>query len=201
MAELTVVCVSYQRYGNIPVLIHSFLAQTLQNFRILVMHDGPDARMRDILLEFRERHPAVVDFRFSDVRHNDWGHSNRAAGLQLVDTPFVLLTNDDNYYCPLFCEWMFNAIHENKADIAMCDMLHSHNTPGGRPQPPYRYFETGPKRLSLDIGCFIARTELAKRAGFRDKSHDGDATYFEDLLRVGGEVRFTKVPHALFVHN
>jgi hypothetical protein len=201
MLELTVVCVSYQRYRNIPVLIHSFLAQTLQNSKILILHDGPDPKMWEILSAFKKNYADVVDFRFSEKRNNDYGHSNRAAGLQLVDTPFVLLTNDDNYYCPVFCEWMFRAIHESNADIAMCDMLHSHNRPGGRPQAPYRYFETAPQRLSVDVGCFIAKTELAKKVGFRDKSHDGDATYFEDLLRAAGRARFVKVPNALFVHN
>lgn len=201
MVELTVVCVSYQRYRNIPVLIHCFLAQTVQNFKLLVLHDGFDSRMSNLLHDFKDRYPGVIDFKFSEQRHNDYGHSNRAWGIELADTPYILLTNDDNYYCPVFCEWMFKAIHEANADIGMCDMLHSHDRPGGRPQAPYRYFETAPKRLSVDIGCFIAKTELAKKVGFRDKTRDGDATYFEDLMRASGRGRFVKVPNALLVHN
>ena len=45
MKEITVICVAYKRYKNIPVLIHSFFAQTLQNFRLIVIHDGYDADM------------------------------------------------------------------------------------------------------------------------------------------------------------
>ena len=80
-------------------------------------------------------------------------------------------------------------------------MLHSHCNPGGRVQAAYRYFETKPIRLFVDIGCFIVKTEIAKRVGFRDKSHNGDATYFEDLVTTGGVKHLRKIDQALFVHN
>jgi len=86
-------------------------------------------------------------------------------------------------------------------DIVMCDMIHSHNKPGGRKQAPYNFFETRPQRLSVDMGCFMARSALAKQVGFRDKTHDGDATYFEDIVRAAGTPKVVKVPHVLFVHN
>jgi hypothetical protein len=62
-------------------------------------------------------------------------------------------------------------------------------------------FDTRPERGSLDMGCFIARTALAKQVGFRDKGHDGDATYFEDLVKAAGNARLLKVERTLFVHN
>jgi glycosyltransferase involved in cell wall biosynthesis len=198
---LTVICVAYKRYREIPVLIHSFLAQTLQNFKLIVLHDGYDQTMHQILSEFKERNPSAVDFVFSEVRYNDWGHTLRDIGIQMAETDYLLITNDDNYYCPVFVENMFAAIDAYQADIVLCDMIHSHNQPGGRPQPAYSLFQTAPKRCAIDIGCFIARTELAKAVGFRDKSHDGDATYFEDLVKLKSDIRIAKVPHVLFVHN
>jgi glycosyltransferase involved in cell wall biosynthesis len=203
MKEITVICVSYKRYKNIPVLIHSFLAQSLQNFKLLVLHDGYDAEMEVILQDFRNKYPDIFDYRFSDVRFNDYGHSLRDIGIRTLDTEYVLITNDDNYYCPKFLEYMFMPIHAETSppDIVLCDMIHSHNNPGGRPQGPYNLFKTSPGRLSIDIGCFIARSELAKKAGFRDKTHDGDATYFEDLVRAAVTPRIIKIDHVLFVHN
>jgi len=201
MKEITIVCVSYQRYKNIPVLIHCFLAQTLQNFKLLVLHDGYDATMDGILGRFKQEYPDIFDYKFSDVRYNDYGHSLREKGIGMLDTEYVLLTNDDNYYCPKFLEYMFGAIHAHKADIVMCDMIHSHNQPGGRPQLPYNLFVTMPKGGSMDIGCFIARSELAKKVGFRDKTHDGDATYFQDIVQATPGIRIAKIDHVLFVHN
>lgn len=201
--ELTVICVSYKRYLNIPILIHSFLAQTLQNFKLLVIHDGPDERMEGILSAFKRDYPAIFDYQFTPVRFNDYGHSLREIGIGQLDTEYVLITNDDNYYAPRFLEFMFDPIHKRQPppDIVLCDMVHSHNMAGGRNQPPYRFFETFPQSASIDIGCFIARSELAKMAGFRDKGFDGDATYFEDVVRAAGKPQIAKIDHVLFVHN
>jgi len=199
--ELTVVCVSYKRYVQIPVLIHSFLSQTVQSYKLLILHDGPDERMRLLLEPYRLQYPGKIEVVFTEQRYNDYGHSLRDMGIRMVDTPYLLITNDDNYYAPKFVEFMVPPMKARQADIAMCDMIHSHDHPGCRPQPSYRPFETRPARGSVDIGCFIARTDWAQRVGFRDKSHDGDATYFEDLLACAEKPTVLKVERTLFVHN
>ena len=61
MKQLTIICVSYKRYRNLPVLVHSFLAQSLQNFKLLVIHDGYDPRMEEILSEFKAKYPEEID--------------------------------------------------------------------------------------------------------------------------------------------
>ena len=199
--RLTVICVAHRRYRNINVLVHSFLTQTIQNFKLIILHDGYDEEMHQVLDEFKCRYPDVIEYRFSEIRHNDWGHSLRDMGIQIAQQEYLLITNDDNYYCPIFLESMFRALEVNNADIVMCDMIHSHSNPGGRPQLPYSLFQTAPKRLSVDIGCFIVKTELAKKVGFRDRGHDGDATYLEDLIGAKKDIRIAKVNQVLFVHN
>ena len=88
------------------------------------------------------------------------------------------------------------------ADVVMFDMIHSHDRPGGRPIPAYSYFDTRFARLNIDIGAAIVRGPLARAAGFRDHTHDGDATYFEDVARArGGPLALCKVHRVLFVHN
>jgi len=201
MKEITIVCVSYKRYELAPVLIHCFLAQTLQNFKLLMMHDGPDEKMEEIFSEFKAKHPDRFDYYFSAERYNDYGHSLRDIGIKMADTEYILITNDDNYYCPDFLEIMFNALHQTNASIVMCDMVHGHNNPGGRPQLRHTYFETFPQINSVDMGCFIVKTSFAKQVGFRDKGYAGDATYFQDLLSVAGDGKFAKVHQILFYHN
>lgn len=202
--QLTIICVSYKRYEMIPILIHSFLAQTLQNFKLLIIHDGYDQRMDEILSVFKRDYPDRVDYQFSETRFNDYGHTLRDIGIKQADTEYVLITNDDNYYAPRFLEQMFHAIDarpDAHPDIVYCDMIHSHNNPGLRWQLPYNRFETAPKRNHIDIGCFIAKSELAKKVGFRDKGFAGDATYFEDLLKAAPKPRVVKIPMVLLVHN
>ena len=202
--QLTIVCVAYKRYRNLPVLIHSLLAQTLQNFQLIVIHDGHDAEMASLLKPYADNHPDVIRVFFTEQRFNDYGHTLRDIGIQLADTEYLLLTNDDNYYVPRFLEYMFMPMDAQGADapdIVFCDMIHSHNNPGVRTQLPYNPFETRPERNFIDIGCFVARTELARKVGFRDKGFAGDATYFEDLVGAAVDAKLVKIPMTLFVHN
>jgi hypothetical protein len=123
-------------------------------------------------------------------------------GLREVSGDFVLLTNDDNYYVPKFIEYVTNAIVATKADVVLFDMVHSHRRPGGRKLPPYSFFETAYRARSIDVGSAVVKADLAKAAGFRDKSFGGDKTYFQDVARAaGGKLKICKLPQVLFVHN
>jgi hypothetical protein len=53
------------------------------------------------------------------------------------------------------------------------------------------------------MGAAAVRGELARRAGFRDKTHDGDATYFEDVARarLPDKLSICKISQVLLVHN
>ena len=196
--SVTIVCVCYRRYDQLPILIYAFMAQTLQNFRLLVLHDGPDERMHALLLRYKAEFPDRLSFVFSDKRHNDYGHSLRDLGIKLADSDYLLITNDDNYYCPRFLEFMFVAIERDDLDLVLCNMVHSYDIHG---IPSYNVLVTQPKRLFVDIGCFIVRTAIAKQVGFRDKSHDGDATFVEDLPVAKPDIKIGKVDKVLFVHN
>jgi len=201
-AVLEVLCVAYRRYGPLKVLVQSWLNQTAPNWRLKVYHDGPDAEFDRIMGEFaREAGPRVSYFH-SEQRFNDYGHSLRQLALQDAGGDYVLLTNDDNYYVPRFLEFLTGAIASTQADVVMFDMVHSHDRPGCRPLPAYSYFQTQYSRGNIDMGAAVVKTELARAAGFRDKSHDGDATYFEDVARArGGALSVCKISRTLFVHN
>ena len=190
---------------KIKVLIHSFLCQSLQNWKLHIIHDGFDALMDETLRPFSESHPEIT-YQFTESRHNDFGHSLRDMGIKVVDTEYLLITNDDNYYVPEFLKLMFNEIAMNKLDMVLCDMVHSNiNVSDGKMyylKDQYTYFRTYPQKFLIDIGCFIVRTSLAKEVGFRDKSFTGDGTFVEDIMsRFGQSIRVGKLEKVLFVHN
>ena len=200
--RLSIYCVVYKRYDKIPVLVHSFMCQTYRDFQLVVIHDGEDNLMRAILSGFKATYPDHLDFIFTDRRFNDYGHSLRAMAIERCNSEFIMQTNDDNYYVPTFLELMFKKIDGEQLDLVLCDMVHSHDRPGGRPQESYHAFVTEPRKFSLGIGCLIVKTELAKAVGFRDKSRDGDGTFVEDIMHDSGQkVKWGKVDKILFVHN
>jgi len=103
---------------------------------------------------------------------------------------------------PRFIDAINSAIAaHNRPDIVMFDMVHSYRIKAdGRDLPPYHLHQTELARQRIDVGAAVVRTELARRVGFRDKSSEGDATYFEDLARLPG-LTVAKVNSILFVHN
>jgi hypothetical protein len=199
---IDIVIVAYKRYHEIQVILNCFLAQTIQDFRIRVIHDAYDEKMDTILKRYRNEFPDKIEYEFTDKRYNDWGHSLREIGIQKAESKYILITNDDNYYCYQFLEIMLNGLEKYDGDIIYCDMIHGHSFPGGRPLPKYSFFKTEPSIGNIDMGAFIVKTELAKKVGFRVKNDGaGDGFYFEDLLKSKDKVNLLKVNQVLFYHN
>jgi hypothetical protein len=176
---LTVICVAYKRYQAIHTLINSFLCQTHDSWKLIVIHDGPDDLMNTIMKPYTAAYPHI-QYVETKERHNDYGHSLRQIGIGMANTPSLLLTNDDN--------------------LGLCNMIHSHNNPGYHIQEDYCLFNTYPKKLCIDMGCFIVRTEMAKEVGFKDKSFAGDGTFVDDIIKKF-KPRVFKSNRVLFVHN
>ncbi|WP_198155200.1 glycosyltransferase family 2 protein [Candidatus Burkholderia verschuerenii] len=201
MSAIDIVCVTYRHEPKLETFLNAMLSQTSLQFRLTIIHDGPDAEFDEVAKRYATHHPALMRFLSTNERHNDYGHTLRDVGIGLAEHEWLLLTNGDNYYCPVFVDSMLSAAAQGNAEFILCDMLHSHDKPGGRPQGRYRYFDTAPSRYSIDMGCFMVKTHIAKRVGFRDKTHDGDATYVGDLIATGEVKNVQKVAAALLVHN
>lgn len=194
---IEVCAVSYQRFGEMQVFVQSVLNQTYPHWKMTVIHDGEDANFKECVSRYNDPR---IQFLETPVRYNDYGHTLRDLTLKAASGDFVILTNADNYFIPKAFEFIAEACGINNPDVVMYDMIHSHNMPGGRPIPAYSFFETHFKRGSIDITAAAIKLDLAKAAGFRDKSHDGDATYFEDVGRIR-PLKINKIKRVLVVHN
>jgi hypothetical protein len=143
-----------------------------------------------------------ITFSCTTQRYKDYGHSLREQGLARAGGDFILLTNADNYYVPRFIEFINDAIERTDPDVLMFDMVHSHDNAGGRGTPAYSYFKTEFGRFQMDMGAALVRRVLAQKAGFHDKSHDADATYFENVMSIKGQqTAVCKINRVLLVHN
>lgn len=199
---LHVHAVAHGRLGELEVFVQSWINQTSSNWVLDVVHDGPNSEFEEVMEKYKNAAPNKIYYETTAQRYNDFGHSLRDAATRSIRADYILLTNADNYYIPKALEYISAALQSNP-DIVMFDMVHSHKNPGMRPLPAYSFFETSYKRGSIDVGAAVVRSHFAKLVGFRDKSHDGDATYFEDILKLSGPegLRVSKIERILFVHN
>lgn len=200
--RLSIVVATYQQANALNCLLASLLCQTLQNFEVIVIHDGADAGSRAIANRYESDFAGRLRYIETAQRFNDWGHSLREIGIQVALGEYVLLTNGDNIYGPRTVECIFDAVDQYQLDVVTWNMIHSRPWPGATRLKACNPFSVHPVHDLIDMGSFAVRTTLAKAAGFRDKASDGDATYFSDVLRVTGKsVRVGKIEKTLFVHN
>ena len=200
--KIHIIAVAFEKLGQLKVFVQSWVNQTNDNWHLTVIHDGPNLEFEQIMESFVGA-KTNIDFFNTNSRYNDYGHSLRQIGLNDIKGDYVMLTNADNYFIPKAIEYLNEILSESDPDVIIYDMVHSHIKPGGRNLPADSHFETSYARFSLDVSAAIVKKELAKKAGFQDKTHDGDATYFEDVRRSkdGISLDVIKLPRILFVHN
>ncbi|MDP5240530.1 glycosyltransferase [Uliginosibacterium sp. 31-16] len=199
---IEIVAVAFERFGELKVFVQSILNQTRDNWKLHVIHDGPNQEFEQIMQDFCRQAPEQISFSSSERRYNDYGHSLREIGLRDVTGDYILITNADNYYVPKFLEFILGVIEQGDVDVVMYDMVHSHHNPGGRDAPSYSYFKTDYSHSNIDMGAAVIKRELAQTAGFPDKSFAGDATYFSRVLAIkGAATQGVKINRVLLVHN
>ena len=202
---ITFVAVAFQRYEMIPVLIHCLKAQTDGRWRLLIIHDGPDEEHRAACAQAIAG-DARISYMQTAARAGHFGHPLRDLGLAKVRAPWVVLTNDDNYYAPVFVARMLRAAERQPMPLVVaCNMVHNHPRVGYLGQEgkesSYGVLVVQPRRQWIDVGSFMARTEVAQQVGFKGLGHDSDGDYLEALVKAGGPGSFAKLEDVLFVHN
>ena len=197
---IEIICVTYSRINELRCLVASLACQTSLRFAIKIIHDGPSLETRACVSDLRRIYPMLrILYQETEERFNDYGHSLRSIGLIDSQYDYILLTNDDNYYVPVFIEEIENVIKEQTPDIIYFDMVHSYVIED-QPNPiSYQTLITEPRINRIDIGSFVFKSELGKAVGIRERSSDADGVFFEDMKRTGAKI--VKIPKVLFVHN
>lgn len=188
---VSMVVAAYEQPRDLITTLHCFLVQTLQDFEVLVVHDGPGpAALREAVLALGDRR---ITYHETPVRNNDWGNSSKEYGSNLARGRYIGHSNDDNYYAPVYFEALVAAIERDGADFAYCNMVHS--------QHGYAAFDTAPYHGRIDGGGWLCRAEVVKATPWPEPKSNGyaDGLYVEALVRHCHRV--TKVPAFLFVHN
>ena len=199
---ITIVVAAYQRYLHLPILIHSFLTQTNQNWKMVILHDGPDSDHHKIVEPFIKTYSNIT-YHQSSERFNDWGYSLREWAMnEFVDTPWILNTNDDNYYVPIFLQECCSYIDKDPSlDFIMYDCLMNTLTENSKNQSFYETQYSFPKLGYIDIGSFIVKSDLIKDIGLNTKTAISDGLLVEDIINKHPNLNLHKLNKTLFVHN
>lgn len=184
-----------RRSAAFRALLSSLAAQTYTRFRVEVTHDGPPANGLTHLVE-EAGVGANIEIWCAKKRHGEHGHPHRQGAIERLlakGCDWILLTNDDNYYVPVFLEAMLTVgTRAPKPRLVHSDMLHSHRN--------WAVMATRPKAGAIDLGSCLAHRSLVERVRFADLSFRGDGIWIEKLAKEA-RGKIGKVPLPLFVHN
>lgn len=194
-AKLHIICTSYERPLHLQILINSFLVQTRLSWELYIIHDGkPSEAITKVINSYSDNR---IHFTYTEKRNQQYGHPNRKLLLEQVkvsEHDFILITNDDNYYVPVFVEWMMSVV-SNNTGIVFCNTVHS--------LMKYELHHSKLRENGIDMGCFIVRGSIAKKVGFNNTHYSADGAYATECKRYSDnrnyEIRYIAKP--LFVHN
>lgn len=183
-------------YGDVyPQIISSLICQTFKNWELHLVHDGPHTgkvkAISDYHLDKR------VYWHFEDEHTGSYGHAIRAKYLQLLKSKgdYVIISNIDNYYMPLFLEKAIDTFRSNTRAMAVyCNQI-IHNYTG------YKVMNCRLARGFIDSGNVMLKFEEAASVGWNSIEHSADWFFFEDVAKKYGAHSFVPFQGALFVHN
>ena len=193
--NIHVIMVAYERYIPLEIAIRSFLIQSSPNWVLHIVYDGKaPQRILDIISLVEDKR---IHFYESEERYQNYGHPNRKTMLQTIETnpgDFILMTNDDNYYVPVFVEYMLNAVRA-RIGIIYCNTVHSHMG--------YDIHYSELREQGIDMGAFMVREDIAKQTGFNHIHFSADGAYAGECLQtcIRYRLKTVKVNKALFIHN
>jgi len=200
--KMHVICVAYGRPKELQILIGSFLVQTNKNWILHIVYDGPPPQdVKNVVAPYVDKdskyYDTRIDFWKSLERYQHYGHPNRRTMLETIPTnpsDFILMTNDDNYYVPVFVDYMLKECKFG-VGIVYCDTVHSH--------ADYDVHISQLKENCIDMGAFIVRADIAKETGFNYDHFSADGVYAEECLQtcIRRKLLAIKIKKPLFIHN
>ena len=175
------------------VLLHSMLASLVAQYddrwtATVVVDDIENNKARDIISKFDTNKISLI---FTGQRHNDWGHTPREIGKQASVADYIIMTGDDNYYCPTTVADIHGAM-ESRPGMIYWDMVHSHYD--------YHFFSCTPFISQIDMGAFATRRDLAQQIKL-GKAFAADGQFVMNFLDRFPNEETIKIPKVLFVHN
>ena len=192
--KLSIIVPVYNAERFLRPCLDSLLAQTLEDFELLLVNDGSQDGSGAILEEYRRRDPRRI--RVITVDNGGQGRARNLA-LDLAQGEFLGFADSDDWVEPRMFETLVRAAEEQNADLAVCDAVEC--WPDGRrvPLPLSRF----PRPIKMGTEVW---SKLFRRSVFGDLRF-AEGVWYEDMAYVVQALlrtdRIARVPEALYCYR
>lgn len=183
-------------YGDTyPQIISSLICQTYHNWELHLIHDGKsDGKMIKTLTSYNDMR---IHWYEEPTHTGNYGHAIRSKYLQSLKRKgdYVIISNIDNYYMPVFLEKAIESMQANPRAVATYCSQIVHNYTG------FKVMNCRLARGYIDAGNVILKFEEAASVGWNSIEHSSDWFFFEDVAKKYGVNSFVRFEGCYFVHN
>lgn len=116
--KISVIVAVYNTEKYIEKCLRSLLNQTYQNLEIIVVDDGSTDNSKEVLKKYSHNDKIKLIYN----KKNSGLSYSRNVGLENATGDYIGYIDSDDYVDLDYYEKLIQAIIENKADIAICDM-------------------------------------------------------------------------------
>ncbi|MBO4815559.1 MAG: glycosyltransferase [Clostridia bacterium] len=116
--KLSIIVPVYNVEKYISECLESLVNQTINNYEIIVVIDGSQDKSIDIVKEYKERYPNIINF---FETKNKGLSAARNYGLERAKGEYVGFVDSDDYVGISMFEKLYNYAEINKCDIVVCN--------------------------------------------------------------------------------
>lgn len=185
---VTFVVITYKEQWEPYMFIGMLKCMKNPNWKAIIWHDGPNPTMKAIVEAFGDER---IQYMENEENKGSWGCYNRIAALDMVDTEFVVQTTIQEYYMPVFVDY----IEQNKNnDLIYWPCIH-HSF-------DYNILNAEPVRGRMDWSNFALKTHIARKVGINyPTAYMADGLFIEDVMKSNLVKKKIRVERLLNIKN
>lgn len=184
---VTFVVITFREEWEPYMFIGMLKCMKSPNWKAIIWHDEMHPRLKKIVEDFGDDRITYIE----TENRGAWGAYNRIDALELVDTEFVVQCTIQEYYIPMF----INYIEANQSNDFIYWPCTHHSF-------RYEILNAEPKRAHIDWSNFAIRTHIARKVGINyPEAYMGDGLFVEDCIASGLIKKKVKINKILNIKN
>jgi len=118
--KVSIIVPVYNAEKYLHKCLDSLVAQTLDDYEVILINDGSKDSSGEILKEYGEKYPEKI--KHITVENGGQGRA-RNIGISMAQGEYLGFADSDDWVDPTMFEKLYNAARENDADMALCDCM------------------------------------------------------------------------------
>ncbi|MEG2250430.1 MAG: glycosyltransferase family 2 protein [Bacilli bacterium] len=116
--KISIIVTIYNIEKELERCLNSVVNQSLKEIEIICVNDGSTDNSSKIIDKFYKKYPKIIKPFTKENGGGDWGARN--FGLKKVKADYFVFVDGDDYVHPDFAKKLYDSIHNNGTDMAVC---------------------------------------------------------------------------------